>query len=238
MRPKLYFVALLSLVGLAVPAFLPQSCLACSCAQAPTPVGGWTRATLLAQSDVVFRGQVVFAGPLRDLGGGATDGTYQVTFQVAETWKGVQQGTVVVTAGNGGGDCTIPFQVGQDWLVYGHRDPSGIVNTGICSRTSQVPGGQYDGDLAVLGVGTLIHTADPPASTVHVPTMTATATEVTGTVDVQSHETDAIGAQAPTRDQHHDRRPIVLGLVAAGVILVLAVILTTLRRERANRRRS
>ncbi len=109
---------------------------------------------------MVFRGQVVLAGPLRDLGGGATDGTYKVTFQAAETWKGVQQETIVVTAGSGAGDCTIPFQVGQEWLVYGFRDPSGVVNTGTCSRTSQVPDGRYANDLAVLGSGTLLHTTD------------------------------------------------------------------------------
>ena len=233
-----FYAAALSLLGLLVALPLPQSCLACSCAQPPTPVGGWTRATLLAQSNVVFRGQVVLAGPLRDLAGGPGRHLQGDVPSRREASKALQQETIVVTAGSGAGDCTIPFQVGQEWLVYGFRDSSGVVNTGTCSRTSQIPDGRYANDLAVLGSGTLLHTTEPSRTSVQHSTITANATEDTGTVDVQSTRTDATSAQAQTPEQHLNEWPIVLGLVAAGGVLFVGAILITLRRQRAKRRRS
>lgn len=61
---------------LEVPAVVgfPGPCFACSCVAETTPAGGWTRDTLLAGYDLVFLGRVVDVGPLRDFGGGATDG--------------------------------------------------------------------------------------------------------------------------------------------------------------------
>jgi hypothetical protein len=230
MSRKPIFAVVLSLSGLLIALALPQSCLACSCLQPPTPVGGWTRETLVTQSDVIFRGKVVHAGPLRVLGGGATDGTYEVTFEAAEVWKGDVKGLVVVRAGQGGGDCTIPFQVGQEWLVYGHGDPAGVVTTGTCSRTSQLPGGQYADDLALLGSGTPVSVVDPQAST-----MIANTSENVGAAAAQPTRTDALAPQAP--GQHHAERSITYWTAVVAGVLALAVITITARNEWAKRRR-
>lgn len=223
----------LSLAGLLVALTLPSSCLACSCVQDDAPAGGWTRATLLTQGDVIFRGKVVSAGPLRVLGGGATDGTYPVTFQVAEVWKGAVKRSVVVQAGSGGGDCTIPFKVGEEWLIYGHGDPSDVVNAGTCSRTSQLPGGRYTDDLAILAAGTPVSATDPTA-----PSMFATTTEDASAADVQPSMTDASNSQAQVPKQEDSERSVALWTAVAGSILALAVILTVVRRERLKGRRS
>lgn len=236
MSRKPVYVVVLSLLGLLFALPLPRSCLACSCAQPPTPVGGWTRAALLTQGDVIFRGEVVHAGPLKDLGGGVTDGTYQVTFQVAEVWQGAVKESVVVQAGQGGGDCTIPFKVGQEWLIYGYGDPSDVVTTGICSRTSQLPGGRYADDLAVLASGTPVPAVDSTTSSLLVSTMTANPTEDVGVADIQPPGTDTPGSPAQVARQDHNERSIAFWSVVAGGVLALAVVLTVARRERAKRR--
>jgi hypothetical protein len=230
MSRKPIFAVALSLLGLLMALALPQSCLACSCLQPSTPVGGWTRATLVTQSDVLFRGKVVLAGPLRVLGGGVTDGTYEVTFEAAEVWKGDVEGPVVVRAGQGGGDCTIPFQVGQEWLVYGHGDPAGVVTTGICSRTSQLPGGRYADDLALLGPGAAVPVVDQQS-----PTMIANTSENVGAAAVRPTETDALAPQAP--GQHHAERSMTYWSAVVAGVLALAVILMTVHTVRAKRRR-
>ncbi len=237
MSRKPIVAVVLSLLGLLIALPLPRSCLACSCAQPTTPAGGWTRAALLTQGDVVFRGKVVHAGPLRVLGGGATDGTYTVTFQADEVWKGAVTGSVVVQAGQGGGDCTIPFQVSQEWLVYGHGDPSGVVTTGICSRTSQLAGGRNAGDLAVLGSGTPVPATDSTIPSPLISTMTAEPTEDVRMADVQPQETTSPDLQSQMTERDQNRRPITLWFVAAGGVLALAVILVAVHRQQAKRRR-
>jgi hypothetical protein len=230
MSRKPIFAVVLCLSGLLIALALPQSCLACSCEQPSTPVGGWTRETLVSQSDVIFRGEVVHAGPLRVFGGGVTDGTYEVTFEAAEVWKGDVEGPVVVQAGQGGGDCTIPFQVGQEWLVYGHGDPAGVVTTGSCSRTSQLPGGRYADDLALLGPGAPVPVADPQAST-----MIADTSENVGAAAVQPTKADAPAPQASR--QHDAERSVTYWAAVAAGVLALAVIMITVRKEWAKRRR-
>jgi hypothetical protein len=140
------------LIGLSVLIARQQECLACSCAAVATPDSGWTKDALLDQADVVFRGTVVARGPVTDLGGGVTNGQYTVVFAVDQVWKGTPQRFYRVTAGHGGGDCTISFRVGDPWLVYGYENVGGTINTGICNRTMPNYGGAT-GDLAVLGRG-------------------------------------------------------------------------------------
>lgn len=138
-----------------------QPCAACSCAEEPAPPGGWTREALVDDYDVVFRGHVVDAGELADLGNGLTDGSYLVRMTVDEAWKGIAPGasTVVVSAGHGGGDCTIPFAVGGAWLIYGYHDSerAQVVATSICDRTAFLGSpwrvAAAPGDLATLGDG-------------------------------------------------------------------------------------
>jgi hypothetical protein len=63
----------------------------------------------------------------------------RVTFTVLEAFSGVEQGTVEVTTGSGGGDCGFPFREGAEYVVYARRStPGAPLTVGICSRTREV----------------------------------------------------------------------------------------------------
>lgn len=141
-------------IGLAVSR--PETCLACSCAVQPTPAADWTTEDLTSDYDVVFRGYVIDAGPVRDLGGGSTDGTYVVTMAAATVWAGPARATYEVRAGHGGGDCTIAFAPGQEWLIfaYGSVTRSESIGTDICTRTMPATDSEADFHASILGEGT------------------------------------------------------------------------------------
>lgn len=141
---------------LALRASRPPRALACSCALQPTPVGGWTREGLLTQGDVVFRGRIVASTEES-----SDDPSYSVTFQASEVWKGPESGAFTVTAGRGIGDCSVAYQVGQEWLIYGYTDPSGDLDASICSRTQRISGTQARSDLIALGPGTVVAVPTP-----------------------------------------------------------------------------
>ncbi|MFE8698795.1 hypothetical protein ACFYKT_21150 [Cytobacillus sp. FJAT-53684] len=84
-----------------------------------------------------------------------------VLFEVTNTWKGIQQSQVIITTGQGGGDCGIDFKVGQDYLVYAHESTmygENTLVTVICDRTNKLSSLQQD--LEVLGEG------EPPSEIV------------------------------------------------------------------------
>ncbi len=66
---------------------------------------------------------------------------YRIYFGVNDSWKGVEETTVVVDTGYGMGDCGYPFVVSNDYLVYASY-PYGIPNnywvTSICSRNAEL----------------------------------------------------------------------------------------------------
>ena len=66
---------------------------------------------------------------------------YRVHFRVHNSWKGVEQTTVLVDTGYGMGDCGYPFAVSSDYLVYASH-PYGIPEnywvTSICSRNAEI----------------------------------------------------------------------------------------------------
>lgn len=66
---------------------------------------------------------------------------YRVHFRVHNSWKGVEQTTVLVDTGYGMGDCGYPFAVSSDYLVYASH-PYGIPDnywvTSICSRNAEI----------------------------------------------------------------------------------------------------
>jgi len=136
----------------------PETCLACSCATEPTPAVGWTAEDLTNNYDVVFRGYVIAADPVRDLGGGSTDGTYVVTMAASTVWAGPVRATYDVQAGHGGGDCTISFAPGQEWLIFAYETESGRepLGTGICNRTVPVNDRQAEVYAPILGEGTSV----------------------------------------------------------------------------------
>jgi 5-hydroxyisourate hydrolase-like protein (transthyretin family) len=121
--PKLLAVALLTLL-------LPRVCDACSCLESgPACEDYW-------KSSAVFLGRVesivsqkakLPAQPARRV----------VTFSVTEPYSGVQEGTVEVTTGSGGGDCGFAFREGVEYVVYAQRAGSSLT-VSICSRTREV----------------------------------------------------------------------------------------------------
>jgi hypothetical protein len=66
---------------------------------------------------------------------------YRVHFLVQNSWKGVEQKTVLVDTGYGMGDCGYPFAVSSDYLVYASH-PYGIPDnywvTSVCSRNAEI----------------------------------------------------------------------------------------------------
>src|SRR6185503_2283151 len=66
---------------------------------------------------------------------------YRVHFRVHNSWKGVEQTTVLVDTGYGMGDCGYPFAVSSDYLVYASH-PYGIPDnywvTSTCSRNAEI----------------------------------------------------------------------------------------------------
>jgi 5-hydroxyisourate hydrolase-like protein (transthyretin family) len=73
----------------------------------------------------------------------------RVVFAIERAFRGVQDATVEVTTGMGGGDCGYEFKDGQRYVVYAHRSSDGRLVTGICTRTRLAS--QAADDLTFLG---------------------------------------------------------------------------------------
>lgn len=163
---------LLSLLLLVALLAHPQSAQACSCA---TPL---SISSAVAQVNAVFEGQVsgiadlqTFLSPLIDevrywLGqpfSGALSPNYGnlVTFQVAQSWKGITTSTAQVRTGYGGGDCGYLFSVGAHYLVYARGATAELV-TGICSRTTELA--RATADLSYLSTLPTLPLVPTPAS--------------------------------------------------------------------------
>jgi 5-hydroxyisourate hydrolase-like protein (transthyretin family) len=58
-----------------------------------------------------------------------------VVFAIERAFRGVQDATVEVTTGMGGGDCGYEFKDRERYVVYAHRSSNGRLVTGICTRT-------------------------------------------------------------------------------------------------------
>jgi hypothetical protein len=61
-----------------------------------------------------------------------------VKFAVEDAFRGVQASTVEVLTGQGGGDCGYNFEQGRSYLVYAHKNETGEMSTGICTRTRPI----------------------------------------------------------------------------------------------------
>jgi hypothetical protein len=152
-------IALFVIVSTGEPAW------ACSCSS-PDDDQAFERAI------AVFRGKVVevdgqyfrcawatfHRGIARLLGqppGETIDCRVRVLFEVTEVWKGAQLGSATIYTGRGGGDCGLPFTVGEDYLVYGHTDYcfDNCYYTGLCTGT--VPISHASEALAHLGTPVL-----------------------------------------------------------------------------------
>lgn len=118
---------------------------ACSCAGPPSAESE------LKQSKVVFSGKVI---EIKDK---KVNGyiSKSVRFEVTNTWKGIDESQIIITTGQGDGDCGFAFHTGEEYLVYAtESDMYGEKSliTGICDRTGDL--GSLREDLKVLGAGT------------------------------------------------------------------------------------
>jgi hypothetical protein len=124
----------------------------------PAPLKACSCLAVGAACEAAWASKAVFLGKVT----GVSDSPQQVqfgnqtgtlhrnrfAFQILENFIGTSGKTIDVITGTGGGDCGIPFQVGQEYLVYAYRDPDGPLGTGICSRTA--PAGRAAEDLTYL----------------------------------------------------------------------------------------
>lgn len=123
----------------------PSVTSACSCAELPSAKEEFER------SKAVFSGKVLDINENRSLNGYLSK---SVLFEVDETWKGTDQSQIVITTGQGGGDCGIEFKEGEEYLVYANEsDMYGEKSlvTIICNRTNQLSSLQED--LKIIGEG-------------------------------------------------------------------------------------
>ncbi|MCG7344509.1 hypothetical protein MHZ92_10210 [Sporosarcina sp. ACRSL] len=123
----------------------PLDASACSCMMPPPPEDA------MNEADAVFTGEVVEVIENGKLirGSGKT-----VHFKVDKAWKGTDDSEMVITTGFGGGDCGIPFEKGQKYLVYASTSDmyvSNTLSTTICHRTTEIA--YATEDLNAIGEG-------------------------------------------------------------------------------------
>ena len=123
----------------------PSITSACSCAELSSVEEEFER------SAAVFSGKVIEIKEKKSLKGYIYK---SVLFEVTNTWKGVEQTQILITTGEGGGDCGFNFIEGNEYLVYANESTmygaKSLVSI-ICSRTNKLSSSQND--LAVLGEG-------------------------------------------------------------------------------------
>jgi hypothetical protein len=135
---------LMTLALLATLALAPGRALACSCAP---PANA---AAALAQVEVVFSGRLVAMPPT--MGEVRQE---QIAFQAQRFWKGQPRGQVVLKTVRNGMSCEGYFwELGQEYLVYAHRQQDGTLGVHLCSRTSELA--RAGADLADLGPGVAV----------------------------------------------------------------------------------
>ena len=139
-----------------------SSVQACSCVSGPEPDKALERADAVFLGTVVdfeVRGKPEVVELDRDQQGRFYRSGRRATFRIWTIWKGPHQQELIVSTGEGGGDCGFDFIVGREYLVYAGKTSEGYT-TNICSRTRDVWGSsdrrEADEDFRVLGKGTAI----------------------------------------------------------------------------------
>lgn len=147
---RLTIVVLFSIAILFTFFLQPSPALACSCASPPDPL------TAKDLSAAVFTGKVLRVNERTDWIGllsfwdKPVRRGFDVIFEVQSTWKGVDQQQVLIVTDGLGGACGIPFQPGQEYLVYASYWELNELETNICTRTVlKTDAGE---DLQVLGL--------------------------------------------------------------------------------------
>jgi hypothetical protein len=124
---------------------IPLTASACSCAERPSVESEFN------QSKMVFSGIVKDIEENKSLSGYATK---SILFEVTKTWKGIDETQVIVTTGQGGGDCGYNFVEGIEYVVYANESSmyaDDVFSTGICDRTAELTSASED--LDILGEG-------------------------------------------------------------------------------------
>lgn len=91
------------------------------------------------------KAKAVFVGEVVEAGVGGKSSSYK--FRVERYWKGERDELIVVSGAYG--TCSVPFAIGQRWLVYAYDDERGGLMCDICTRTT--PLADADSDLKALG---------------------------------------------------------------------------------------
>ncbi|MEK3889499.1 hypothetical protein [Bacillus sp. FSL K6-3431] len=144
MKKAIPFVAFI-FIGIVILGSFPSISKACSCAELSNVEEEFDR------SKAVFSGKVVDIKEKRNLKGYTSK---SVLFEVTNTWKGAEQSQIIITTGQGGGDCGIDFKEKQEYLVYANESTmygSNTLTSLICDRTNELSSSQED--LEILGEG-------------------------------------------------------------------------------------
>jgi len=132
-------------IGIFIIGSFPSVTNACSIAELPSVEEQFKL------SKAVFSGEVVDIKEKKSLKGYTSK---SVLFEVTNTWKGVEQSQIIITTGQGGGDCGYNFIKGNEYLVYANESTmygaKSLVST-IGNRTDVLSSAQKD--LEVLGEG-------------------------------------------------------------------------------------
>ncbi len=137
----------------------PAPAWGCSCVEPRPPEEAFAR------TDAVFVGQVMGDGnslwdqiqkeiaqaynqavpPLPHI---RMIGLYErdISFDVQDSWQGVNTTQITVRTGSGGGDCGYNFQQGKQYLVYADHSPDGDLYASICTRTASLANAGEDLD--------------------------------------------------------------------------------------------
>ena len=94
-------------------------------------------------TDAVFSGQVTEIKDTPAKPASSSDSKFSsmfrkktVRFAVNESFRGIEERSVELETGMGGGDCGFAFESGQSYLIYAYRiRETGKLATGICTRT-------------------------------------------------------------------------------------------------------
>jgi Carboxypeptidase regulatory-like domain len=116
---------LLATVALCTVGLWPEYADACTCAGSGLPC------------DAAWRADAVFVGHVVSIESSSMGGRL-VQLAVVEAFRGFQLSQVTLVTGYGQGDCGYPFRMGESYVVYVQRSPTGQLSTSICTRTQPV----------------------------------------------------------------------------------------------------
>lgn len=122
----------------------PKQTYACDCAAAPDVLKHRD------EHDAVFKGTVVSENKKKGKGIISSGGTYKITFDVSEVWRGKVTSSITVLSAFHEASCGFSFEEGKTYLVYAKLKDSDL-HVSLCSRTASID--MASEDLSLLGSG-------------------------------------------------------------------------------------